>query len=136
MLAGLFKAPTKYAPHVNLPAARARAKEVLINMVQAGFMTEGQIFNALRNPASPVDKSDTYIPNYFLDWAFEEVQAHFRGKFRVLTVKTSIDIPLQKKAEQSVERMLREYGKAKGVARGSGCAYGAQRGCRGHCRRA
>jgi penicillin-binding protein 1A len=29
MLAGLFKAPTKYAPHVNLPAARARANEVL-----------------------------------------------------------------------------------------------------------
>ncbi|OWK22318.1 hypothetical protein AJ88_08325 [Mesorhizobium amorphae CCBAU 01583] len=25
MLAGLFKAPTKYAPHINLPAARARA---------------------------------------------------------------------------------------------------------------
>ena len=29
MLAGLFKAPTKYAPHVNLPAARARANDVL-----------------------------------------------------------------------------------------------------------
>jgi penicillin-binding protein 1A len=29
MLAGLFKAPAKYAPHVNLPAARARANEVL-----------------------------------------------------------------------------------------------------------
>ena len=29
MLAGLFKAPTKYAPHVNLPAARARANVVL-----------------------------------------------------------------------------------------------------------
>ena len=25
MLAGLFKAPSKYAPHINLPAARARA---------------------------------------------------------------------------------------------------------------
>ena len=25
MLAGMFKAPTKYAPHINLPAARARA---------------------------------------------------------------------------------------------------------------
>ena len=24
MLAGLFKAPTKYAPHANLPASRAR----------------------------------------------------------------------------------------------------------------
>ena len=30
MLAGLFKAPTKYAPHINLPAARARANDVLI----------------------------------------------------------------------------------------------------------
>ena len=29
MLAGLFKAPTKFAPHVNLPAARARANDVL-----------------------------------------------------------------------------------------------------------
>ncbi|CAA9353326.1 MAG: Multimodular transpeptidase-transglycosylase, partial [uncultured Microvirga sp.] len=38
MLAGLFKAPTKYAPHVNLPAARARANDVLSNMVEAGFL--------------------------------------------------------------------------------------------------
>jgi penicillin-binding protein 1A len=36
MLAGLFKAPAKYAPHVNLPAARARANEVLTNLVQSG----------------------------------------------------------------------------------------------------
>ena len=39
MMAGLYKAPAKYAPHVNLPAARARANEVLSNMVQASFMT-------------------------------------------------------------------------------------------------
>ena len=30
MLAGLFKAPTRFAPHINLPAARAR-----INPAQA-----------------------------------------------------------------------------------------------------
>ena len=35
MLAGLFKAPTKYAPHVNLPAARARANEVLTTWSRA-----------------------------------------------------------------------------------------------------
>jgi penicillin-binding protein 1A len=50
MLAGLFKAPTKYAPHINLPAARARANVVLDNLVEAGFMTEGQVFGARRNP--------------------------------------------------------------------------------------
>ena len=37
MLAGLFKAPTRFAPHVNLPAARARANTVLDNLVEAGI---------------------------------------------------------------------------------------------------
>ncbi|MFJ5489343.1 transglycosylase domain-containing protein, partial [Hansschlegelia beijingensis] len=37
MLAGLFKAPTKFAPHINLAAARARASQVLDNLVDAGL---------------------------------------------------------------------------------------------------
>ncbi len=63
MLAGLFKAPTRYAPHVNLPAARARANDVLQNMVEAGFQTEGQVNIARRNPATPVDREDDYSPD-------------------------------------------------------------------------
>src|SRR6201999_2800128 len=43
MLAGMFKAPTKFAPHINLPAARARANVVLDNLVESGMMTEGQV---------------------------------------------------------------------------------------------
>ena len=74
MLAGLFKAPTKYAPHVNLPAARARANEVLRNMVEAGFLTEGQIQTARRNPATPVNRSRETTPDFYLDWAFEQVK--------------------------------------------------------------
>ena len=35
MLAGLFKAPSKFSPLVNLPAARARANVVLDNLVDA-----------------------------------------------------------------------------------------------------
>ena len=41
LLAGLFKAPTRYAPHINLPAARARANEVLTNMVAGGLPDRG-----------------------------------------------------------------------------------------------
>ena len=74
MLAGLFKAPTKYAPHINLPAARARANVVLDNLVDAGFMTEGQVFGARRNPATAVDRRDENSPNYYLDWAFDEMR--------------------------------------------------------------
>src|SRR5204863_8786321 len=39
LMAGLFKAPSKFAPHVNLPAARARANDVLSNMAEAGYMS-------------------------------------------------------------------------------------------------
>ena len=78
MLAGLFKAPTKYAPHVNLPAARARANDVLNNMVEAGFLTEGQIQTARRNPATPVDRKRETSPDYYLDWAFEQVRRSSR----------------------------------------------------------
>jgi penicillin-binding protein 1A len=116
MLAGLYKAPGKYAPHINLPAARARANEVLTNMVQAGFMTEGQVIRARREPASVVDREDLQGPNYFLDWAYEEVRKTARKfKTRNLVVKTTVDLDLQKAAEDSVESHLRQFGTQYGV---------------------
>ena len=111
MLAGLFKAPAKYAPHVNLPAARARANDVLSNLVQSGLMTEGQVIAARRNPASVVDRAQIETPDYFLDWAFDEVQRlATRFPERSLIVRTTIDMGLQKAAEDSVQSSLMEYG--------------------------
>jgi penicillin-binding protein 1A len=111
MLAGLFKAPAKYAPHVNLPAARARANDVLSNLVQSGLMTEGQVIAARRNPASVVDRAQIESPDYFLDWAFDEVQRlSTRFPERSLIVRTTIDMGLQKAAEDSVQSSLMEFG--------------------------
>jgi penicillin-binding protein 1A len=115
MLAGLFKAPTKYAPHINLPAARARANDVLQNMVEAGFLTEGQIQTARRNPATPINRSRDTTPDFYLDWAFGQVkQLAAAGKFgneRVLVVKTPLDTTLQRHGEQSLENLLRQHGR-------------------------
>nr|WP_246504959.1 PBP1A family penicillin-binding protein [Microvirga antarctica] len=115
MMAGLFKAPTKYAPHINLPAARARANDVLRNMVEAGFLTEGQIQTARRNPATPVNRSREATPDYYLDWAYEQIK-HLAadrklGGDRVLTVKTPLDTALQLHSEQVLENMLRQHGR-------------------------
>jgi penicillin-binding protein 1A len=111
MLAGLFKAPTKYSPDVNLPAARARANDVLSNLVDAGFMTEGQVYAARRNPATPVDHSARGSPDWYLDFAYDEVKALADegklGNDRVLTVRTGLDTGLQLKAESVIEDMLR-----------------------------
>ena len=109
MLAGLFKAPTKYAPHANLPAARARANDVLSNMVAAGFLTEGQVVAARRRPATPVDRQRTYSPDYFLDYAFDEVQEMAPAE-HTLVVRTTLDVGMQKKAEETVENSLRQNG--------------------------
>src|SRR3954452_803217 len=114
MLAGLFKAPTKYAPHVNLPAARARANDVLNNMVEAGFLTEGQIQTARRNPATPIDRKRDTTPEYYLDWAFEQVKKLAGegklGNDRVVVVKTPLDQGIQRKVEQASESLIRQYG--------------------------
>ncbi|MGO9133227.1 MAG: transglycosylase domain-containing protein [Methylovirgula sp.] len=114
MLAGLFKAPTKYAPHVNLPAARARANDILQNMVAAGYLSEGQIYAATRNPATPVARSRDAAPDWYLDWAYDDVRkladAHRLGDDRVLTVRTGLDLNLQKFADTTIEDALRQYG--------------------------
>ena len=122
ILAGLFKAPAKYAPHVNLPAARARANTVLSNLVQSGLMTEGQVIGARRNPATVIDRADVKAPDYFLDWAFDEVQRlASEGKFRdhTVVVRTTIDTGLQQAAEQAMEMELREYGEGYRVKQGA-----------------
>ncbi|MBV8745736.1 MAG: penicillin-binding protein 1A [Xanthobacteraceae bacterium] len=116
MLAGLFKAPSKFSPANNLPAARARANTVLDNLVESGFMTEGQVFGARRNPATPIDRRDEGAPNYYLDAAFNEMTklAEKLPKTiteRSFTVRTALDLNVQHAAENAIENMLKQYGR-------------------------
>jgi penicillin-binding protein 1A len=114
MLSGLFKAPTRFAPHVDLAAARGRANLVLTNMVSGGFLTEGQVTAARRSPASPVDRTeDLNSPNYFLDWAFEEAKLiidRMPVASNNFVVRTTIDSTLQGFAEDAVISVVREQG--------------------------
>lgn len=120
MLSGLFKAPARYAPHVNLPAARGRANEVLTNLVQGGLMTEGQVIAARLNPATVIDRAQVKAPDFFLDWAFDEVQRIARPFAQhSLIVRTTIDMGLQNAAEDSVESSLRQYGESFRVKQGA-----------------
>ena len=115
MLAGMFKAPTKYSPLVNLPAARARANVVLDNLVANGFMTEGQVYGARRNPATPIDRTVEDAPNYYLDFAFDEMRKLVDTFPKTVTdryfvVRTALDSNLQRFAEHEIENELRQYG--------------------------
>ncbi|MET0869500.1 MAG: PBP1A family penicillin-binding protein, partial [Methyloceanibacter sp.] len=120
MLAGMFKAPTRYAPHVNLAASRARANEVLTNMVEAGFMSEGQVYGARMNPSKIVERGDGKTPDYFLDWAFEEVQRLLVGKEdHIVIARTTVDLGLQRAAEQAVDQTIKQFGKSRNFDNGA-----------------
>lgn len=114
MLAGLFKAPSKYAPHVNPEAARARANVVLYRMLDVGYISQGEMFEARRHPPKVINQADYYSPDYFLDWAYREAldivdSQGFDGDF-VLEVKTTVDVSLQKAAQKIVDKMVAENG--------------------------
>ena len=110
MLAGLFKAPTKYAPHRNLEVGRARANTVLYRMLDVGFITQGELLQARREPATAIAQSIADSPNWFLDWAYRDTLAlidsrHLRGDF-VLEVKTTINLPVQTAAQAIINEDL------------------------------
>jgi penicillin-binding protein 1A len=123
MLAGMFKAPGNYAPHVDLAAARGRANLVLTNLVASGFLTEGQVTAARRHPASAIDRTnDINSPNYFLDWAFEEAKTIIESanpSGNNFVVRTTIDTTLQSYAEEAITSVIREQGEQYRVEQGA-----------------
>jgi penicillin-binding protein 1A len=113
LMAGLFKAPTKFAPHVNLPASKARTADVLSNLVEAGFYTSGQVHEARLNPAVTVEQRRTDSPDWYLDWAFEEIQRVMEGRGHyVLTARTTVDLSLQRQADEVLISTIKNRGKS------------------------
>ncbi len=120
LLAGLYKAPTSFAPHVDLAASRARTNEVLSNLVEAGFYTAGQVHDARIHPAKIIDNENTKSPDWFLDWAFEEVRRIAKGKNEyVLTARTTVDLTLQAAAEEALVSAIQHDGRYKRVRSGA-----------------
>ncbi len=110
MLAGLFKAPSKYAPHNNLEVARARANTVLYRMLDSGFITQGELLQARREPATAINQNIVESPDWFLDWAYRDTLAvldgnGITGEF-VFEVKTTINLPLQTAMQRIVNEEL------------------------------
>ena len=110
MLAGLFKAPSKYAPHVNAEAAAARANTVLYRMLDARFITQGEYLKARREPARVVRKDNYDSPDWFLDLAYRDTLAlleeeHITGDY-VIEVKTTIDRRIQRSAQHIINEAI------------------------------
>jgi len=116
----LVTAPALVAPPLYLPAARALANDVQSNSVKSGYMSEGQVLSARLKPASAVDRGDVDTPDYFLDWAFEQVREIApQGATHSLIARTTLDPDLQQAVEESLEYHLRQHGKDYNASEGA-----------------
>ena len=88
-------------------------------MVEADFLTEGQVLSARQKPASAVKRKQEKRPDYFLDWAYTQVLDLKIKSDRVLTVVTGIDSALQNKTEVTINQYLSDNGEEYNISQGA-----------------
>lgn len=104
MLAGLVKAPSRLAPTKNLTGARARAKIVLGEMVESGFITERQAHLAAPVKLRVRREQTMPVGTYFADWVMPSARDQAGAVYDRQTIETTLDKRLQRLAEQAVRR--------------------------------
>jgi penicillin-binding protein 1A len=110
MIAGLLKAPSRYAPTADLARAATRAAEVLENMVDAGQLTPTQAAAAVREPLRLASGAAQRGPRYFTDWLVDQVPSFVGFVDRDLTIVTTLDSRLQRAAESIINETLARDG--------------------------
>jgi len=110
LLAGLLKAPSRYAPTRSVKAANARVDEVLNNMVEAGYLTAEQARAASKQPLKLSAKGDDTGYPYPVDWVAELLPEYVGEYDGDLIVETTIDAGLQRVSQQALRRLLDEEG--------------------------
>ncbi|MDR3489568.1 MAG: penicillin-binding protein 1A [Bradyrhizobium sp.] len=118
MLAGLMKAPSRYAPNHNLAAATDRAREVVNAMLDQGFITKPMAELALAQPAQPVKLNGGTI-NYVADYVMDQLDTLVGPVDEDISVRTTISAPLQTAAEQALRDALSAKGAHYDVSQGA-----------------
>lgn len=111
MLAGLLKAPSYYAPTVNLKRAQQRSTVVLRRMQAVDYLTKSEADKLVKNPAILRHAGRNFKNvRYFSDWAVGEVRSYVGRTDDDLEVITSLNLALQKQAELAIETQLAKSG--------------------------
>jgi len=113
VLAGLLKAPSRYAPTTDPEAARDRASVVLATMVDAGYIKEADRTKALAGANKSTPPKNQLDGRYFAAWIVEQAQQYAQTLGQDLTIATTLDPKLQRAAEQNLDKILEESDKKK-----------------------
>ncbi len=117
MLAGLLKAPSKYAPTANLKRAQDRAAVIIGLMRDQGYLTKEQADQALAQPAQLSDAAARSAGGAFADWVMEGTPSYLgNDTTEDVIVRTTMDQRIQAAAEEALtfvfDTKLKEGSKA------------------------
>lgn len=119
LIAGLLKAPSRYAPTSSRKLATGRARQVLINMVDAGLLEQKQMEAAanMYSSLSFPEYHNTSGQRYYIDWVLDQIP-QFVGNINTdLIVTTTFNPTQQELAEAAVEQVMTEATMAKRKAK-------------------
>ena len=103
MLAGLLRAPTRYAPTNGLDRAQGRASVIIRLMEEQGYLTDLQVVQALAEPAKLSTAAAARAGGYFADWVMETAPAFLaKDTTEDVTIATTFDPLLQRAVEDAL----------------------------------
>jgi penicillin-binding protein 1A len=125
MLAGLVRAPSQLAPTRNFGGAKERQEIVLQTMVETRAITAAEAETARAQPVNLRTPPETPPgSNYFVDMVAGDVRRLLGSSSGDLTLRTTLNLELQRLAEGVIERRLESEGAKKNVSQAALVALG------------
>ncbi len=109
MLAGLLKAPSRYAPTRNLEGARSRARLIIGMMEAEDYLSQAEATHARNNPASLSRAAARQAGGYFADWIVETGPSFLlKDTTEDVVIRTTFDNDIQDAAEAALTQVFAE----------------------------
>ncbi|WP_310496238.1 PBP1A family penicillin-binding protein [Sandarakinorhabdus sp.] len=102
IIAGLVKAPSRFAPSADAMAARRRADTVIAVMVDAGSITPAEAASVDMATVRFVAQERVAGSRYFTDWVAAELENLVDETIEPLQVSTTLDVAGQRAAEAAI----------------------------------
>ena len=110
VIASLLKAPSKYNPIANKELSKERASLVLENMAKNKLISKNKVQEAkYNNQKYSKFTTPPKSTRYFIDWLLPRVKGYVGEINEDLIVRTTLDVKLQKIAEESLNKITTQY---------------------------
>ncbi len=107
LIAGLLKAPSRYNPRADRDLAITRARRVLANMVDAGYLSEAEARRAgAELPRVTRRRGPRNEARHFGDWVLGRLDGYSGAETGDRTVITTLDRGMQAAAEEAIARHM------------------------------